>query len=66
MVIFGRVGNIPHGAFCNCGLPVVAIPGTRKRNCEKIFLAINIGCNYRRRPGHLPDIAVLSDLVIEL
>lgn len=60
VVVFGGFGNIPHGALCHCGVFIVAVPGTRERNCEKIFLAIDIGRNYRRRPGNIPGIIVLS------
>lgn len=60
VAVFGGFGDIPHGPFCHCRIFIVAVPGTRERNCEKIFLAIDTGCNYRRRPGNMHDIAVLS------
>ena len=60
VAVLGGFGNIPHGPFCHCRIFIVAVPGTRERNCEKIFLAIDTGRNYRRRPGNMHDIAVLS------
>ena len=60
VAVLGGFGDIPHGALCHCWIFIVAVPGTRERNCEKIFLAIDTGRNYRRRPGNMHDIAVLS------
>ena len=57
--IFGRIGPVPVGALCDCWIFVVAIPRTRQRDCKEIFLAIDTGRDYRRRPGNLPDNPVL-------
>ena len=55
-------GDISNGAFCNGGGPALLFPGTRKRDCKKIFLAIDTGGDYIRGPGDCnDDVVVISD-----
>ena len=51
--------NIPHGPLCDCWRASLFFPGTRKRNCKKILLAINHRCNCRGWPWHHPGQPIL-------
>ena len=59
MDIRGSIRNIPHRPLCNCGFPALFIPGTRKRDCQEVLLAINIGRNHCGGLGHMPSKSVL-------
>lgn len=59
LFIFGSIGDIPHRAIRNCGVPVMAIPRTRKHDSKKILLAIDGGGNNHRRIGNNIDVLPL-------
>lgn len=55
----GGVRDFPDWAIRNYRGVAVFFPGTRKRNCKKIFLAADNWGHYRRRVGNRADWAVL-------